>query len=147
VALLAWCISCLVIASSACEREAVDSSPELVVDAFIERMKGVHGDPERGRLAYELLWAEGREALAERARRATAAAGRPIGPEEMLVPSRFSLAFEPRRVTAETKGKWSRVTVIGSNPNEVAEVSCVNEDGHWRVAVEFPPLPTIEQRL
>ncbi len=109
-------------------------------------MKGVHGDPERGRLAYELLWSEGREALAERARRATAAAGRPVGPGEMLVPSRFSVRFEPRRVTAESKGKWSRVTLIGDNPADVADVSCVKEDGRWRVVVEFPALPPIEQR-
>ncbi len=131
---------------AACEQAPLDASPGAVVDAFIERMRGVHGDPERGRLAVELLWRDGREALRERAERATAAAGRPVEAADMLVPSRFSVRFEPTRSEVETKGDWARVTLFGANSSEVAEVACVREDGHWRVALALPPLPPIETR-
>lgn len=129
-----------------CEQRAVDEHPETVVEAFIERMQAVHGDPERGRRALELLWKEGRDALEERAGRASAAAGRSISPEEMLAPSRFSLRFQPRRLKAESKGNWSRVTVTGDNPTEVAEVHCVKENDRWRVVLDFPKLSPIERR-
>ena len=90
---------------------------------------------------------EGRKNLEERAQRASAVSGRPVAPEEMLVPSRFSLMFEPQSYVAEIKGKWSRVTVTGSNPKlELAEIACVKEEGRWRVALQFPPLPPIEKR-
>lgn len=130
----------------ACEQRPVDESPETVVEAFIERMQAVHGDPERGRRALELLWKEGREVLEERAQRASAAAGRAVAPEDMLVPSRFSLQFQPRRFKAESKGNWSRVTVSGDKPTEVAEIHCVKENDRWRVVLDFPKLPPIERR-
>jgi hypothetical protein len=129
-----------------CRREAVDAAPETVVEAFIERMRGVHGDPERGLRALNLVWAEGRKAIEERAERATAAAGRTVRPEAMLAPSRFSLRFEPQRVSVETRGDWSRVTLFGASPSEVVEVPCVREDGAWRVVIDFPALPPIEWR-
>jgi hypothetical protein len=140
----ALCSVCVVLA--ACERQPADGSPEKVVESFIERMRSVHGDPAAGRRAVELLWSKGRENLEERARRATAAAGRSVAPEEMLVPSRFSLRFEPARSSAETRGDWSRVTLFGQSPQEVAEVHCVKEEGQWRVVLDMPPLPDIEKR-
>lgn len=130
----------------ACEREPVDATPTAVVEEFIERMRGVHGAPERGQLALELVWSEARAALEERAARATAAAGRAVLPAEMLVPSRFSLRFEPRRMTETTKGSWSRVTVFGNSPEEIAEVHCVLEDGRWRVVLDLPPVAPIQRR-
>ncbi len=132
--------------SAACERRAIDSEPELVVRAFIERMKSVHGDPEHASAALDLVWARGRESLEERARRASAASGRTVTAAEMLVPSRFSLRFEPERFSTESRGAWSRVTVFGPQPGQLAEVPCVKEDGAWRVAIEFPALPPIELR-
>lgn len=141
-------IGCLLLSMHllACEKEPVDATPVGVTEEFIERMRGVHGSPERGRLALDLVWSEARAALEERAARATAAAGRSVLPEEMLVPSRFSLRFEPRRMTAATKGNWSRVTILGDNPSEIAEVHCVQEDGRWRVVLDLPPVAPIQRR-
>lgn len=140
-------IACLVLLMLvACDREPVDSRPERVVEAFIERMSAVHGDPARGKLAVELLWEQARKNLRQRAERATAATGRRIEPEEILVPSRFLLHFEPRRYQAETRGDYSRVTVFGQDASETAEVHCVREEGKWRVVVELPELPPIRRR-
>jgi hypothetical protein len=117
-----------------------------VVESLIERLQSVHGDPERGRKAVELMSKASQANLAERASRATAASGRTVAPEEMLVPSRFVLRFEPRRYSSEIRGDYSRVTVFGDLPNEVAEVHCVREDGRWQVELDWPPLPPIEKR-
>src|SRR5450432_113566 len=135
------------IGALACEAEAKDATPARVVQEFIERMQRVHGDPRAARLAYELLWVDARRNLAERAKRASAVAGREIAPEEMLAPSHFSLAYRPKKLTARTDGDWSEVTISGESsaaPTHV--VKCVREDGHWRVVLELPPLPPIQRR-
>lgn len=135
------------IALFACDRGRIENTPEAVVEAFVDRMRSVHGDPVNGRLALQLLGKDGVDNLRERARRASAVSGRPVAPEEMLVPSRFSLNFEPVHYTSEIKGKWSRVTVTGANPKtQLAEVSCVKEEDKWKVHLQFPPLPPIEKR-
>ncbi|HEX3854888.1 MAG TPA: hypothetical protein VHW01_28195, partial [Polyangiaceae bacterium] len=54
-----------------CEAEANDSTPERVAQEFMDRMQRVHGDSHAARLAYELLWADARRNLAERAKRAS----------------------------------------------------------------------------
>jgi hypothetical protein len=130
----------------ACAQDSNDAAPERVVEALVERMRSVHGDPERGRRALELMSKDSQQNLIERAQRATAAAGRTVQPEEMLVPSRLALRFEPHRYSAEIRGDYSRVTVLGDLPNEVVEVHCVREDGHWRVVLDLPQLPMIEKR-
>lgn len=141
--LLVWTFTLL---SSGCGQDSNDAAPERVVEALIERMRSVHGDPERGRRALELLSRDSKANLVERAERATAAAGRAVQPEEMLVPSRFALRFEPHRYSSEVRGDYSRVTVLGDLPNEVAEVHCIREEGHWRVVLDWPALPIIEKR-
>ncbi len=131
-----------------CEAEANDSTPERVVQEFMDRMQRVHGDPHAARLAYELLWADARRNLAERAKRASSVAGREIAPEEMIAPSHFSLAYTPKKLTARTDGDWAEVTVLGeSNGAPPRTVKCVREDGHWRVVLELPLLPPIQHRL
>ncbi|MEO6600304.1 MAG: hypothetical protein ABIQ16_10560 [Polyangiaceae bacterium] len=131
-----------------CEPDAKDSSPERVVQEFMDRMQRVHGDPHAARLAYELLWVEARRNLAERAKRAGAVAGREIAPEEMLAPSHFSLAYRPKKLTAHTDGDWSEVTVTGeANSTQPHVVKCVREDGRWRVVLELPLLPPIQRRV
>lgn len=135
-------------AFTACEAEANDTTPERVVQEFMDRMQRVHGDAHAARLAYELLWADARRNLAERAKRASAVAGREIAPEEMIAPSHFSLAYQPKKLTARTDGDWAEVTVLGeSSANPPRTVKCVREDGHWRVVLELPPLPPIQRRL
>jgi hypothetical protein len=131
-----------------CEAEAKDSTPERVVQEFMDRMQRVHGDPHAARLAYELLWVEARRNLAERAKRASAVAGREIAPEEMLAPSHFSLAYRPKKLSAHTDGDWSEVTVTGeANSTQPHVVKCVREDGRWRVVLELPLLPPIQRRV
>ncbi len=130
-----------------CEAEANDSTPERVVQEFIDRMQRVHGDTHAARLAYELLWADARRNLAERAKRASAVAGREIAPEEMIAPSHFSLAYRPKKLTSRVDGDWAEVTVSGESGAAPAHVvKCVREDGHWRVVLELPPLPPIQRR-
>jgi hypothetical protein len=137
----------LILAQAGCEAEANDSSPERVVQEFIDRMQRVHGDSHASRLAYELLWADARRNLAERAKRASAVAGREIAPEEMIAPSHFSLAYRPKKFSSRVDGDWAEVTVSGESPAAPPHVvKCVREDGHWRVVLELPPLPPIQRR-
>jgi hypothetical protein len=148
--LIAWLALGVPLASAAligCEAEANDSTPERVVQEFIERMQRVHGDSHAARLAYELLWADARRNLAERAKRASAVAGREIAPEEMIAPSHFSLTYRPKKFNARVDGDWAEVTVSGESSSAPAHVvKCVREDGHWRVVLELPPLPPIQRR-
>ena len=134
-------------AFAACDPQPVDSTPEQVVEQFVDRMQRVHGDPRTARAAYELLWTDAKRNLAERAKRASAVAGREIAPEEMLAPTRFSLRFKPKRYKARLDGDWAEVTVSGEDPvAEQSVLKCVREEGHWRVVVEMPSLAQIQHR-
>jgi len=119
-----------------------------VVQELMDRMQRVHGDTRAARLAYELLWADARRNLAERAKRASAVVGREIAPEEMIAPSHFSLAYRPKKLSSRVDGDWAEVTVSGESSTALPRVvKCVREDGHWRVVLELPPLPPIQRRL
>ena len=131
----------------ACDAPPVDTEPERAVETFVDRMQRVHGDPKTARAAYELLWTEAKRNLAERAKRASAVAGREIAPEEMLAPTRFSLRFKPKRYKADVDGDWAEVTVTGEDPEtERKTLKCVREEGHWRIVVELPVLAQIQHR-
>jgi hypothetical protein len=142
-----FALTSLLLVLPACEVDPVDSSPERVVEEFIARMQRVHGDPRAARAAYELLWVEARQNLAERASRARSVAGREVAPEEMLAPSRFSLEFPPKHYKSRIDGDWAIVTASGEGPEaKQHEIRCVREDGHWRVVLELPPLSPIQHR-
>jgi hypothetical protein len=136
----------LSLAPAACQKDVVDAGPEAIVEEFIARMQRVHGDPKVGREAYDLLWSEGQRGLAERAKRASAVAGREIAPQSMIAPTRFSLAFTPKRYQSRVDGNWAVVTVTGEDPSQRHEIKCVLEDGHWRVALVIPGLSPIQKR-
>jgi hypothetical protein len=138
-----WAAACML---AACRQEPSDVEPERLVADFIQRMQRVHGERKSARAAYDLLWADARRNLAERAKRASDVAGREIAPEEMLPPSRFSLHHKPRRYEARVDGDWAEVTVTGED-GSTNKVKCVREDGNWRVVLELPPLAPIERRL
>lgn len=141
-ALLGLCVF-----AASCSRRRPDSSPEAVVREWIERMQRVHGEPEAARAAFELLSQASRANLEERARRASAATGRKMGPEQMIVPSRFSLRFSPRQLTSRVAGDRAVVEAVGADPEvEHASIPCVRENGVWRIDLVLPPLAPIERR-
>lgn len=110
-------------------------------------MRRVHGDPKAARAAFDLLWLEARDNLAERAKRASALVGRKVVPEAMLAPSRFSMQFEPKRYTSQIQGGWAEVIVTGEAPDSQRRiVTVVREDNQWRVVLRLPPLPPIRRR-
>jgi hypothetical protein len=136
----------LALACVACARQASDETPERTVQEFIDRMQRVHGDTFRSRAAYELLAAPARANLEERARRASAAVGRTVAPEEMLAPSRFYLSFQPRSWTTERGADWAIVTAVGESRSQRKQIRCVREQGRWRVVLDLPELPPLEHR-
>jgi hypothetical protein len=141
-----WLLAALVAGASACQSDVVDAGPEAVVEEFVARMQRVHGDPKLAREAYDLLWNDAKKSLAERAKRASAVAGREVAPQSMLAPSRFWLGFLPKRYSARIDGDWAIVTATGDEPAQRQDVKCVREDGHWRVVLVLPGLAPIEKR-
>jgi hypothetical protein len=133
-------------ALTSCQRDPVDAEPARVVQEFVERMQRVHGDPKAARAAYDLLWAEAKYNLGERAKRASALSGRKVAPEEMLAPSRFTIRFTPTKYTAEVQGDWAVVTVTGEAPEQSHRIKCAREDDAWRVVLEIPPVAPIQRR-
>jgi hypothetical protein len=143
-AIAAIAVAALIVA---CRTEAVDEDPERLVNEFIVRMQRVHGDQKNARAAFELLWSTAQKNLTERASRASALEGRKVAPEEMLAPSRFTLRFEPKRVSVNTTADRATVTVQGDPPlRETREIHCVREDGRWRIVLDLPVLPPIQKR-
>jgi hypothetical protein len=129
-----------------CRRKQFDETPEGVVREFIVRMKHVQGDPQAARAAFDLLSKEAQTNLSDRARRASAATGKRMGPEQMIAPALFFVHFEPRHWNTRTAGNRARVELNGLKPSEFASVPCKEEEGHWKIDPHLPPLPPIERR-
>jgi hypothetical protein len=126
------------------ERDAEEGMPAWAVKKLVERMSVVHGDRERAKAAYELLWSHAKENLKDRAARASALLGRVVEPEELLVPSHFSLEFVPKQYTTVFHGDWAVVTARSGSAQR--DVKCVQEPEGWRVVVDLPPLRPIDER-
>lgn len=137
----------LCLLATGCSRRRPDATPESVVREWIDRMQRVHGSPEASRAAYALLSQAAKANLEERARRASAATGRKMEPEQMIVPSRFSLRFVPRQLTSRIAGDTAIVEAVGADPEvEHASIRCVRENQAWRIDLQLPPLPPVERR-
>lgn len=113
---------------------------------LVERMRRVQGDPADAKAAYELLSANAQANLKARAERYSAASGKAIAPEAMIVPSLFLLRFEPQRYRAQISGSYALVEAQGLLPDERARIQCVLEEEVWRVDLVLPPLPPIQTR-
>lgn len=130
----------------ACAQHPDEDSPEWAAREFIERMQRVHGDVQKSKAAYDLLAADARAKLEERAERASAAIGRVVKPEEMLAPSRFYLSFQPRAWSSREGPSWAIVTVEGESPRERREIRCLREHGEWKIVLDLPDLPPLATR-
>jgi hypothetical protein len=135
------------LALGACGRKAFDSTPEGVTREYLERLERVQGDPKDARLVFDILSRAAQTNLSDRARRASGATGKRMGPEQMITPSHWFPRFQPRQWSTHAAGNRAVVEVLGLDPGtEHAEVPCVLEDGRWRIDIALPPLPPIERR-
>ncbi|HRI71250.1 MAG TPA: hypothetical protein PK156_43755 [Polyangium sp.] len=129
-----------------CAPRPANATPEGAVRDFIERMRVVGTDSAAPKAAFASLSKRAQQNLAERAQRYSAASGKTIAPEAMIVPSRFLIRFEPQRMTATVVGSRALVEVIGLAPEERANVPCAYENDGWRIDLELPPLPAVQVR-
>lgn len=131
---------------SGCGRRQPHATPDGTVRDLVERLRRLQGDPADARAVYELLSKRARDNLATRAQRYSAATGKTIAPEAMIVPSRFQLRFEPQRYVAQIAGIHALVEVSGLLPGERAQIPCIYEESAWRVDLVLPSLPPVQKR-
>jgi len=143
---LALVIAVTTVLSAGCGRRAPNATPEGAVREFVERMRRVQGDPADAKAAFEMLSGAARANLKTRAERYSAASGKTIAPEAMIVPSLFLLRFEPQRYRAKISGTYALVEAQGLLPEERAQVPCVFEEERWRLDLPMPPLAPIQSR-
>ena len=136
----------VVAALAGCGRRAPNATPDGAVRELVERLRRIRGDPGDAKAAYELLSTRAQQNLTARAQRYSAASGKAIGPEAMIVPSRFLVRFEPQRYVAQISGSYARVDVLGLLAGDRAQVPCVFEDAAWRIDLGLPPLPSVQVR-
>ncbi len=131
--------------TTGCREESVELGPAERLQEFIQVMAAIHGDAAMGERATALMWKPARDNLGERARRASALAGRAVGPGEMIAPSWFALHLIPDHYETRIDGQWAEVTAVARDGARVKS-RLVSENGSWRVALELPPLSPIRQR-
>ena len=144
----AWVIAIALVSLGivGCTSRAPSATPEGTVREFVERMRRVQGDPADAKAAFELLSKNAQANLKARAERYSAASGKAIAPEAMIVPSRFFLRFEPQRYRAKISGGYALVEAQGLLAEERAQIPCVLEEEGWRLDLQMPPLPPIQTR-
>lgn len=140
------CAFVLSVGAPACSRRAPNATPDGAVKELVERMQRVQGDPRDANAVYVLLSKRAQANLTARAQRYSAASGKAIAPEAMIVPSRFLLRFEPQRYSAQIAGSHALVIIEGIRPEERAQIPCVYEDNTWRVDLPLPSLPPVQMR-
>lgn len=128
-----------------CGRKPPTATPEGVVRELLERLRAVQGDAPDAMAAFALLSKRAQGNLSARAQRYSAASGKTIAPEAMLVPARFVLRFEPHRFSTRFAGASALVEVEGAE-HQRADVPCVLEADGWHVDLVLPPLPPVQQR-
>jgi hypothetical protein len=133
-------------ASPGCSRKPPNATPDGAVRELVERLRKAQGDPSDARAAFDLLSKRAQANLAARAQRYSAATGKTIAAEAMIVPSRFITRFTPQRYVAQIAGAYGLVEVSGALPTDRAQIPCVFEDGAWRVDLPLPPLPAVQLR-
>lgn len=139
-------VAVLLLTASACGRRPPNATPDGAVRELVERLLRAQGDPTDARAAFDLLSKRAQENLTARAQRYSAATGKAIPPEAMLVPARFITRFAPQRYTAQIAGVYALVEVTGVLAADRAQIPCMYEDGAWRVDIALPPLPAVQVR-
>jgi hypothetical protein len=131
-----------VVALSSCGSEPTDDTPTGTVELFLEAMDRSDWDADARRTAYELLAADARAALDERAARANALSHHEMQPWEMLAQGRYRLRFTPAPsgFREHIEGDRATVTVHGASEGQRANVPLVREDGRWRIVLDIAPL-------
>lgn len=140
-------VVCFALAAIACEHPPPDATPEGALRELLERFERAKSNPAEIRGVYELLSAGARSSLDERARRASSATGRPMSGADMIAPSRFALRFAPRQMRARIDGDRAIVDVVGMAPaTDRVSITCVRENGRWRIDLTPPPMLAPEFR-
>ncbi len=124
-----------------CGRKPPDATPEGAVDRFLQACEEAPHDPTAAARAYALLAPPARKSLEARAQRATAVMGRPMSPEQMLVPGFTPIRFEISKTTTtlDADGAHATVEVFGPDPTtQHAKIPVEREGDAWRVAIAFP---------
>lgn len=128
-------------ALAGCSRAPVDATPEGALDGFLQACEDAPHDPTAASRALALLSPASRRTLELRAQRATAVTGRPVAPEQMLVPGFTPLRFEISKTTTTIApdGVHATVDVVGPDPaTQHAKVPLEREGSGWRVIVPIP---------
>ena len=139
-------LATLALLVAGCGQQPFDATPERVARELVSRMDAVRGDAKDARAVFDLLSRPAQTNLSDRARRASAAAGKRMAPEQMIAPALFYPHFQPQKWTTRSQGIRAVVEIQGVEPAiERASIPCVLEDGHWRIDLVLPQLPAIER--
>lgn len=130
-----------IVATVGCRSRAPDATPEGAFDEFLAACESASVDPKASARAFALLAPSVRQALEERARRASSITGKAATPEQMLVPAWTPIRFEISKTTTtlDATGTKATLDVYGVDPTtQHVKVPMVREGESWRVSVVLP---------